>query len=194
MGQENQAGPGTRDQLILAGLEELNQYGIQNFSTRRVAKACGISCAAPYKHFKDTKAFIEAILDYINQIYAARQKKVLERYADCDSRTQLLQVALDYIRFLAEYPELRRIIMQNYKDSDESFRSLRGQLSYQIYKVVSRYCRDTNMPADVRRRKTFLVRSVVYGAALFFDNGEMEYNEENMAIVASILDREFDLP
>lgn len=195
MEHDNQASMGgTRDQLILAGLKELNQHGIQNFSTRRVAKMCGISCAAPYKHFKDTKEFIAEILNYINELYNKRQKETLMKYAGCDSRTQLLQVSLDYIRFLAEYPEFRRIIMQNYKNCDEAYRSLRGQLSYQLYKIVSLYCRDVNMPDDVRKRKTFLVRSIIYGAALFFDNGEMEYNEENMAMVASMLSREFDLP
>ena len=48
----------TREQLILAGVEELNRYGIRGFSTRRVAKQCGVSCAAPYKHFKDTHEVI----------------------------------------------------------------------------------------------------------------------------------------
>lgn len=39
MEPEERAGAGsTRDQLILAGLEELNEHGIQNFSTRRVAQ------------------------------------------------------------------------------------------------------------------------------------------------------------
>ena len=51
--KENTGARNTREALILAGLEELNEYGIQHFSTRRVAKACGMSCAAPYKHFKD---------------------------------------------------------------------------------------------------------------------------------------------
>ena len=52
MEQDGRTGAGsTRDQLIQAGLEELTEHGIQNFSTRRVAKKCGISCAAPYKHF-----------------------------------------------------------------------------------------------------------------------------------------------
>lgn len=195
MEQDGQdSGIGTRDQLILAGLEELNQHGIQGFSTRRVAKKCGVSCAAPYKHFKDTKEFIAEILKYINRLYDQRQKKTLQKYAHCDSRTQLLQVSLDYIRFLAEYPELRRVIMQNYKDSDAAFRSLRGQLSYQIYRVVAQYCRDVQMSDEARRRKTFLVRSIIYGAALFFDNGEMAYTEENMNMVAAMLDREFDLP
>jgi AcrR family transcriptional regulator len=191
---ENENQGGTREQLIRAGLQELNEYGIQNFSTRRVAKRCGVSCATPYKHFKDTQEFIAAILDDINRQYNERQKKTLEKYAHCDSRTQLLQVSLDYLRFLTEYPELRRVIMQNFKDCDPAFRSLRGQLSYQLYKVVARYCRDVNMPDDVRKRKTFLVRSILYGAALFFDNGEMEYNQENMDMVAAMLNREFDLP
>jgi AcrR family transcriptional regulator len=191
---ENESQGGTREQLIQAGLRELNEFGIQNFSTRRVAKRCGVSCATPYKHFKDTQEFIAAILEDINRQYNERQKQTLEKYAGCDSRTQLLQVSLDYLRFLTEYPELRRVIMQNFKDCDPAFRSLRGQLSYQLYKVVARYCRDVNMPEDVRKRKTFLVRSILYGAALFFDNGEMEYNQENMDMVAAMLNREFDLP
>lgn len=62
-----------------------------------MAKKCGVSCAAPYKHFKDTKEFIAQILNYINQMYNERQKKTLQKYAHCDSRTQLLQVSLDYI-------------------------------------------------------------------------------------------------
>ena len=59
--KENTGARNTREALILAGLEELNEYGIQHFSTRRVAKACGMSCAAPYKHFKDSHEFIAAI-------------------------------------------------------------------------------------------------------------------------------------
>ena len=185
---------GTREKLILAGVEELNTYGVHNFSTRRVAKNCGISCAAPYRHFADSHAFIAEILKYINSLYYARQAKVLEQYADCDSRRQLLEVALDYIRFLAENPEFRRVIMQNYRSEDHEYRELRGKLSLPIYRVMARYCRDVNMSPETRRRKTFLVPSVIYGAAMFFDTGDLRYNEESMAMVAAMLDREFDLP
>ena len=53
---------------------------------------------------------------------------------------------------------------------------------------------EVGMPEDVRRRKTFIVRAVIYSAAMFFDNGELEYTEKNMETVRSLLDREFDLP
>ena len=42
-----------RERLILAGIQEIDARGIQKFSMRQVANACGVSCAAPYQHFQD---------------------------------------------------------------------------------------------------------------------------------------------
>ena len=184
----------TREQLILAGLDELNEYGVQHFSTRRVAKACGISCAAPYKHFKDTHEFIAEIFGYVNRLYDSEQAEVLEQCKDMSSREQLVEVSLRYIHFLTEHPAFRRIVMQNFQDCDEEYRVLRGRLSLKTDEIVTRYCEEVHMPDDVRRRKTFLVRAIIYSAALFFDNGELEYNEENMEKARALLEREFDLP
>ena len=183
----------TREQLILAGLDELNEYGVQHFSTRRVAKVCGISCAAPYKHFKDTHEFIAEIFGYVNRLYDSEQAEVLEQCKDMSSREQLVEVSLRYIRFLTEHPAFRRIVMQNFQDCDEEYRVLRGRLSLKTDEIVTRYCEEVHMPDDVRRRKTFLVRAIIYSAALFFDNGELEYNEENMEKARALLEREFDL-
>ena len=191
---ENRRGKSTRETLILAGLEELNEYGVQHFSTRRVAQACGVSCAAPYKHFKDSHEFIAEILGYINRQYDAEQRVVLEKYKNASAREQLVQVSMHYIRFLTEHPAFRRIVMQSFQDCDEEYRVLRGQMSIKTYEVVSRYCEEVQMPPDVRRRKTFIVRAIIYSAALFFDNGELEYNRKNLKQVRELLEREFDLP
>ncbi len=185
---------GTRERLIRAGVEEINEFGVRDFSTRRVAKRCGVSCAAPYKHFKDTNEFVAEIFGYMNGLYEARQRAVLARYADSSTRTQLIEISLDYIRFLVEHPEFRRTVMQKFQDCDEEYRCLRGQLSTLTCQTVTRYCEEMGMPEDVRRRKTFIVRAIIYSAAMFFDNGELEYNEQNMETVRSLLDREFDLP
>ena len=185
---------GTRERLIRAGIEEINEFGVRDFSTRRVAKRCGVSCAAPYKHFKDTNEFVAEIFGYMNGLYEARQRAVLACYADSSTRTQLIEISLDYIRFLVEHPEFRRTVMQKFQDCDEEYRCLRGQLSTLTCQTVTRYCEEMGMPEDVRRRKTFIVRAIIYSAAMFFDNGELEYNERNMETVRSLLDREFDLP
>ena len=56
-----------RERLILAGIQEIEARGIQNFSMRQVANACGVSCAAPYKHFQDKNDLILSIVLYIQQ-------------------------------------------------------------------------------------------------------------------------------
>ena len=48
----------TKSALIRAGLKELRENGYNNFSIRRVAADCGISCAAPYRHFKNKGEFV----------------------------------------------------------------------------------------------------------------------------------------
>lgn len=41
-----------RERLILAALDVIEEVGFARFSLRRVASVCGLSCSAPYKHFK----------------------------------------------------------------------------------------------------------------------------------------------
>lgn len=56
-----------RQRLILAGLGELLNHGANDFSLRRVAIAAQVSCAAPYRHFKDKDELIRAIIAHIRE-------------------------------------------------------------------------------------------------------------------------------
>ena len=56
-----------RKRLILGGLSELSEHGIHDFSLRRVAVRAEVSCAAPYRHFKDKDALILAIIEYVRE-------------------------------------------------------------------------------------------------------------------------------
>ena len=189
---ENQPQTSLQDHLIIAGLEELNEYGYPNFSVRRIANKCGVSCAAPYKHFKDKQSFVAAIIKYVNARWAERQEMVLAR-TPSSTRKQIIEVSLEYIRFLVENPYFRSVIMQKDEEFDKRYSRLRGQLSKLSAELVMKYCDEVNMPREIRMRKIYVVRSLLYGAALMFDNGEMAYSPENMRIVAYSIDREFEL-
>ena len=69
-----------RDKLLDVGMAELNEFGYHNFSVRRIAAKCGVSCAAPYKHFKDKHNYVAAILEHINQQWTERQEAIIESY------------------------------------------------------------------------------------------------------------------
>lgn len=182
-----------REQLIIAGIGEINKYGLQSFSIRRIANECGVSCAAPYKHYKDRQSFIAAIIDYINKQWFERQQKILRAFPN-DRRKQLVETSLDYVRFLVENPHYRSIIMLKDEEFDSEYRNLRSKISGLSQELIKSYCKEVNMPLEIEKRKTYIVRSLIYGASLMFDNGEMEYSEENMRFVECSIDREFDLP
>ena len=182
-----------REQLILAGIQEINQYGLQGFSVRRIAGNCGVSCAAPYKHFEDRHSFFAAIIEYINKLWYDRQKAVLSCTPD-NTRKQLLEISLDYVRFLVENPHFRSIIMLKDEEFDSVYQKMRGQISDLSRRLINKHCEEENIPENIQRRKIYIIRSLIYGAALMFDNGEMAYTEENMRFVEYSIDREFDLP
>lgn len=182
-----------REQLILAGIEEINQYGLQGFSVRRIAGKCGVSCAAPYKHFEDRHSFFAAIIEYINSLWYERQKTILANTL-ASTRKQLVEISLDYVRFLVENPYFRSIIMLKDEEFDSVYQKMRGQLSDLSRKLINKHCEEANIPNNVEKRKIYIIRSLIYGAALMFDNGEMEYTEDNMLFVEYSIDREFDLP
>lgn len=181
-----------RERLILAGIKVIEENGVSGFSIRRTAAECGVSCAAPYKHFRDKEDLMTAIILYIKDRWHERQLEILREY-EGDVRRQLIEISLAYIRFLMDNPHFRSIIM--IKDPamlPEQVR-LKSELSGIVQGLIERYCEESGMPEERRRVKTFIVRSLIYGAALMFDNGEIAYNEHNFGLIASAIYREFDL-
>ena len=98
-----------RQRLIEAGVRELAKYGAQAFSLRRVAQSCGVSCAAPYRHFRDKQELIQAVADAINRDWSARQVRALEPLKD-DVAAQLRAVCKEYLRFLRDNPNFCALI------------------------------------------------------------------------------------
>ncbi|MBO7739005.1 MAG: TetR/AcrR family transcriptional regulator [Oscillospiraceae bacterium] len=178
-----------RDKLLDVGMAELNEFGYHNFSVRRIAAKCGVSCAAPYKHFKDKHSYVAAILEHINQQWTERQEAIIESYQGVWQR-QIVEVCLEYIRFLVEVPYFRSAIMLKDESFDEEFQRPRGRLSDASRALIDRCCEEHGVSDDVKKAKVYIIRSLIYGAALMFDNGEFEYSEENMAIVRATIERE----
>ena len=67
-----------KQKLIICAIDEIEKHGISDFSLRRVASACGVSCAAPYKHFKSKEDFINQAATYIMDKWAMLYGQVYE--------------------------------------------------------------------------------------------------------------------
>lgn len=154
-----------REQLIAAGIEELNTHGIADFSLRRIAAACNISCAAPYKHFKNKEELIGAIFSHTKRQLDLLLDQVEEVYRN-DPQMQLIESCIAYIRFYIANPNFRAVLML----SDKKL-----PLAEQVEKLVP-LCLPTLSPEEQQNRGC-MVRSVAYGAALLLESGEIPYQE-----------------
>lgn len=182
-----------RQLLIEAGIEEINRVGITEFSVRRVAQACGVSCAAPYKHFKDRREFIAAIIEYVNGQWSVRQEEILSACGG-DLRSQIVEVVVGYIRFLMEKPWFRSILMLKDAEFDNIYHKARGQMSSRSQRMEQEFFAQSGWDGAKIRRKLHLVRSIMFGTVFLIDTGELEFGEEVLENVRMAVEREFDLP
>ena len=182
-----------RQLLIEAGIEEINRAGVAEFSVRRVATACGVSCAAPYKHFKDKREFIAAIIDYVNGQWRVRQDEII---ASCDGglRQQLVEMTVGYIRFLMEKPYLRSILMLNDAEFDNVYHRTSGQLSSRSEQMAAEFFAGAGWDQEKVERKLHIVRAILFGTVFLLSCGELRYDEKVLDRVRAALHREFDLP
>ncbi len=183
----------TREKLILAGIEEINLHGVTEFSIRRVATACHVSCAAPYKHFRDKRDFIAAIIEHVNEQWHQRQSEVLATCSD-DLHQRIVEVCVQYVAFLMEKPHYRGVLMLKDEQFDNLYHKVRGQMSSTMQQMQSEFFAQVGYDDATIRRKRLLVRSLLFGSVFLFDAGEVTYGPEALEHIRYSIHREFELP
>lgn len=181
-----------RNDLIQAGIDEINIHGANNFSFRRVADICHVSTAAPYKHFKDKKEFISAIIDYVNSQWFVVQEEVIAACAD-DLREQMVAVSSAYVKFLMEHPHYRQILMLKNADFDNLYHRKPGEMNSRTQQLMIKVKEKYNLSDEVWHRKSLMVRSLLFGSVFMFDSGEFKYSEQSLEDIRFIIDREFTI-
>ena len=133
-----------REDLIKAGIQEINKHGIAGFSMRRIADDCGLSCGAPYKHFENRKDFIAAVIEYVNGQWRVRQQELLDQYAG-DLRRQIVEMSVGYVEFLMEHPHYRSILMLKDEEFDNTYHRLRGELSSPTQQLAQQLAKEEHL-------------------------------------------------
>ena len=182
-----------RQLLIEAGIEEINRVGVTDFSVRRVAQVCGVSCAAPYKHFKDRQDYVAAIIEYVNGQWYERQGEIL---AGCTGglREMIVENSVGYVRFLVEKPWFRSILMLKNDEFDNIYHKAQGQMSSRTQKLEKEFYAESGWEPEKMKRKLHIVRAILFGTVFLIETGELTFDDQLLERVRMAVDREFDLP
>lgn len=186
------ANEATKEKFLIASVAELEEHGVTDFSIRRVAQRCEVSCGAPYKHFKNKNELILEVIRYINRKWYAYQKTLI---ADCASvREELIEISMGYIGFLCDHPGFLSILLLNDKNMDSEQIAEKNRISDLTAELIEQYCMRVSMSQEDAVRKIFAVRSFIFGAALMFNGEVLARDEATMNNIRYCISREFDLP
>ncbi len=154
---------GVRTRLILAGIGELERRGIKDFSLRKVALEAQVSCAAPYRHFRDKEAFIVEIIKYVGSHWALMSEQIKSVYKD-DRRRLLIELAVANLRFWLANPNYRTVLMVT---SSSSALSAESFINFEepLMNAASEYCSEN---AEIKK---YTLRSLIYGSLMLVGNG-----------------------
>lgn len=177
-----------RSRLITAGIAEIEAHGVADFSLRRVAAACGASCAAPYRHFENKSTFILEIIKYINSRWELLQEQIEQVYSD-DTAKLVTELSVALIRFRLANPEFRAVLTIDINSLDERQRTQMSRMTSKIISYTERYCAE-NCP-EKTAEKSYLIQSLIYGAVLMCDNGAFPDREASLRMVKSCMERLF---
>ncbi len=98
-----------KQDLIQKGIQLLAREGYDGFSLRKLAALCGVSHAAPYKHFQSK----EDIIAEIGKVIAVEFSQALHHAVSLhpeDQRQQLIAMCHAYVRFMVEHPDYFRFV------------------------------------------------------------------------------------
>ena len=186
------ANEATKEKFLIASVAELEEHGVTDFSIRRVAQRCDVSCGAPYKHFKNKHELILEVIRYINRQWHEYQTNLI---ADCRStREELIETSMGYIGFLCEHPSFLSILLLNDKTMDSEQIAEKNSISNLTAVLINQYCNEVCMDQDDAIRKIYAVRSFIFGAALMINGEVLPKNETTMKNIRYCITREFDLP
>lgn len=170
-----------KEKLITEGIKELQNHGAADFSLRRVATACNVSCAAPYKYFKDKDDFIAEILVYIQRQWQLLQNQIANIFSS-DTGEQIIQICIAYIKFRIANPGFNAVLMMTTKHSADERISGSHMTDY-IRILIEKYCMENSFSAEETASKIFAVRAYVYGAIIMLDKGQIKNSPETINMI-----------
>jgi len=95
--------------LVAAALRIVEQQGAAALTIRNVASATGVSAMAPYHHFKDRSALVAAVAAAGFRLLYSDKIAALAMAPD-DPAQRLVAGSIAYVRFVAEHPDLYRLM------------------------------------------------------------------------------------
>jgi AcrR family transcriptional regulator len=151
-----------RDALVRAARRILEKDGIARLSLRRVARAAGVSPAAPYHHFADKQALLDAIATQGFTALTAEMRARMAKKSDPAGRLDASGVG--YVVFAVENPTLFQLMFSG-DGQESSAKAALNEARNIAYGVLQAAVADTSVGGTATPLVCLRLWALVHGIA-----------------------------
>ncbi len=156
---------GLRQRLILAGLKELEQHGIKDFSLRRVAFQAEVSCAAPYRHFKNKDQLILAILEYIKEDWMLLCNQISEVFLN-NEKQLISELCVLGVKFWIANGNFLSVLFLIQSSTDPNHKQVLKLFDKPVIDTIVKYCNKNNIPTEKEQLLVYAIPALIYGSIM----------------------------
>ena len=175
-----------RQKLILVGLKELEEHGIKDFSLRRVAFSAEVSCAAPYRHFKNKDELIVAILEYIKEDWYILCKQ-MEQVFNENYKELIKEICLSCVKFWIANGNFLSVLFLIQSSTNEQIKKVLRDFDKPILCAIDCYGQKFHVDENSLNLLKHSLPSLTYGSIMLITKNSSK-TEELIISLKNILD------
>jgi AcrR family transcriptional regulator len=147
----------TKDRIIAAATKLLDAGGTSAVTLRAVGDAAGISQSAPYRHFPDKRALLDAI---VRQTIQQIRDGVDLAKSEAESPLSALNLVVgQYYRFARRYPVRYRMLLEESRHDTAV-----GAESRQVFTTVADLVQDAQRSKEIWAGDPGQIVALIFGA------------------------------
>ncbi|MEU6647658.1 TetR/AcrR family transcriptional regulator [Saccharomonospora sp. NPDC046836] len=178
--------PKTRDLLISAAADLLDQGGLEAVTLREVSHRAGVSHNAPYKHFADKEALLAAVaakeMTRLGSTFAALE-------ADHSAPEDMLRSAMrEYVVWALSYPARFKLVFGTWTTGTEELAMAAESSRTILIGLVGTAQRAGVLPSGDVERTAALLQAVVHGAVDLALSGHLAIGGKGHASPEDLVD------
>ena len=165
-----------RSALVAAAGRLLEAEGLAAVSLRHVARAAGVSHAAPYRHFRDKHELLEAVAAEGFRDLEGRLEEIVRRLPD-QPREQFLELGTTYVDAVLSHPHRSHLMFGGFLDPQRRSAELAAaeQSSFDGLVSVIRSAEASGLYREIPMRDVILALwSSAHGLAMLAAAGKLE--------------------
>lgn len=174
--------------LIEEGIKMINREGFQNLSLRKVAAKCGVSHTAPYKHFVNKEALLEAIQKYITDQFSEVLEDCLHIHEEDPDKMIFLGKA--YLKFFRENPHYFHFFLSHSGGQIDlsQLTSVSRYKPFEIFKKAAReYVHRGGVPEVFQAQIIISMWAIVHGITSMATMNGVHYQGDWSKLLEAIL-------